>query len=224
MDSDAVLPRAGRTQLPSDFSPLLTHPACTTLGCTPPTPKGWLLGQAPPGSTCPPAWGRQTAAPCRPLDPCRTSPAPQTREGELRWQRDSLGPRERRCQIVAQLAGSHRRECYPLGPASHQSWVLIDRCRGHHYCHLLARYFTCRLSSCKVILMFRLEQSFLAQPQGKKASSRVTGPESPPLAFLSHLPPNPDVCVPQRQILREERAGSEDVCTEEPPVGGRGLG
>lgn len=45
---------------PLGFSPLLTHPACTTLGCTLPAPKGWLLGQAPPGSTCPqPGGGRQ---------------------------------------------------------------------------------------------------------------------------------------------------------------------
>lgn len=210
------MPRAGRTQLPSWLLASPHPPRLHGLRLHAPHPQRLASGAGSSWKHVPPSLGEADSSPLQTpgLDPCRTSPAPQTRGGELRWQRDRLGPRERRGQVVAQLTGSHRRECYPpRGPASHQSWVLIDRCRGHHYCHLLARYLTCRLSSGKVILMFRLVQSFLAQPQGKKASSRVTGPESPPLAFLSHLPPNPDVCFPQRQILREERAGSEDVCT-----------
>lgn len=197
----SFLPRAGRTQLPSWFLASPHPPRLHDLRLHAPHPQRLASGAGSSWEHLPPSLGEADSSPLQTpgLDPCRTSPAPQTRDGELRWQRDRLGPRERRGQIVAQLTGSHRRECYPpCGPASRQSWVLIDRCRGHHYCHLLARYLTCRLSSDKVILMFRLVQSFLAQPQGKKASSGVTGPESPPLAFLSRLPPNPDVCVPQR--------------------------
>lgn len=53
-------------------------------------------------------------------------------DGELRWQRDRLGPREGRCQAAAQLTGSRRRERYPPGgPVSHPGlgWALTDRCR-----------------------------------------------------------------------------------------------
>lgn len=189
---------------PPGFSPPLTHPACRSLGCTPPgpqPPKAGFWGSLLLGAPAPqPGGGRQQPLQPPGLDPCRTSPAPQMRDGELRWQRDRLGPREGRIQVAAQLTGSRRRERYPpCGPGSHPglSRALIDRCRDPSLLppagqvpHLQAQLWQGNSD-------LRLAQSSLPQSWGKKASSRVRGPESPPLAFLSRLPPNPDVCFPQ---------------------------